>query len=112
MTPKEILLTQALTAVSGNRQRDYGGPAEAFRISSELSDVYLRNRKAVCEARGVPYVHNAVDQVLLMVLVKVARLAVTPQHSDSWRDIAGYGGCGAEVANCDLTDHPLPVVVS
>ena len=32
-------------------------------------------------------------------VLKVARLMETPKHEDSWVDIAGYGACGAEVAD-------------
>mgnify|MGYP005990130805 CR=1 FL=1 len=41
--------------------------------------------------------------VLCMTCLKVARLVETPDHEDSWVDIAGYGACGAEVAT-DWTD--------
>jgi hypothetical protein len=39
------------------------------------------------------------EQVALaMTCLKVARLIETPDHEDSWVDIAGYGACGAEIA--------------
>ena len=37
--------------------------------------------------------------VLCMTCLKVARLMETPKHEDSWVDIAGYGACGAEIAD-------------
>ena len=37
--------------------------------------------------------------VLCMTCLKVARLMETPDHEDSWDDIAGYGACGAEIAD-------------
>jgi len=37
--------------------------------------------------------------VLCMTCLKVARLMETPDHEDSWVDIAGYGACGAEIAD-------------
>ena len=37
--------------------------------------------------------------VLCMTCLKVARLMETPEHVDSWVDIAGYGACGAEIAD-------------
>ena len=37
--------------------------------------------------------------VLCMTCLKVARLIETPAHEDSWVDIAGYGACGAEIAD-------------
>ena len=40
------------------------------------------------------------EQVALcMTCLKVARLIETPAHEDSWVDIAGYGACGAEIAD-------------
>ena len=40
------------------------------------------------------------EQVALcMTCLKVARLIETPDHEDSWIDIAGYGACGAEIAD-------------
>ena len=40
------------------------------------------------------------EQVALcMTCLKVARLIETPDHADSWIDIAGYGACGAEIAD-------------
>jgi hypothetical protein len=109
MTTKETVMRQAIAAVTGARQDAYGGPKEAFQIAAEFTEVYIRNRKKACEVRGIPYEHSAVDQVLLMVLIKVSRLISSPKHTDSWRDLCGYGGCGAEVAECDPTDQPLPV---
>jgi hypothetical protein len=39
------------------------------------------------------------EQVALcMTCLKVARLIETPDHEDSWIDIAGYGACGVEIA--------------
>ena len=37
--------------------------------------------------------------VMCMTCLKVARLMETPEHVDSWVDIAGYGACGAEIAD-------------
>ena len=40
------------------------------------------------------------EQVALcMTCLKVARLIETPDHEDSWIDIAGSGACGAEIAD-------------
>jgi hypothetical protein len=38
----------------------------------------------------------------MMVLMKVARLAETPDHADSLRDIAGYAACAARTSGADL----------
>jgi len=39
---------------------------------------------------------STVDVAILLTLVKVARLKNSPDHRDSWVDIAGYAACGAE----------------
>jgi len=36
-----------------------------------------------------------------MIWVKMARLAKTPSHQDSWIDIAGYAGLGGEIGSMD-----------
>lgn len=37
------------------------------------------------------------EQVAMMMIgVKLARLAATPEHQDSWVDIAGYAATGSE----------------
>lgn len=108
--PKRVVLLQALSAVTGARQKSYGGPAEAFPIAAELTRVYDTLRKSSVERRGEKYSHDATDQILHMILVKIARLITTPSHGDSWRDIAGYAACGAEVSGSDLTDMPVTTV--
>jgi hypothetical protein len=39
---------------------------------------------------------TALQVVQCMIGVKLARLIQTPGHDDSWLDIAGYAGVGAE----------------
>jgi hypothetical protein len=34
-----------------------------------------------------------------MVVTKVARLVQTPDHLDSWVDVAGYARCGVMLLN-------------
>jgi hypothetical protein len=34
----------------------------------------------------------------MLALLKIARLKNSPNHRDSWVDIAGYAACGAECA--------------
>ncbi len=37
------------------------------------------------------------DVAVMGALIKVARLAETPDHEDSWVDLAGYAACGRQV---------------
>ena len=38
---------------------------------------------------------------LCMALLKAARLTHTPDHADSWADLAGYAALGSELATKD-----------
>ena len=44
---------------------------------------------------------DATDVAHMMVLLKMARLVETPQHRDSWVDMAGYAATGARVNGVD-----------
>jgi hypothetical protein len=50
----------------------------------------------------------------MMALLKVARLAHSPSHRDSWLDIAGYAACGHHVTYAPdgepVPAEPTPVV--
>lgn len=72
------ILERAEATVSGERARDYGHPRENVeRIRARWSQVV-----------GFDL---SVQQVCLMLIdLKAARLCKTPEHEDSWLDIAGY----------------------
>ena len=42
-----------------------------------------------------------IREILGMIVTKVARLIQTPDHLDSWVDVAGYSRCGVML----LTDR-------
>ena len=79
------LLRDAEALVNGPRNQDYGPPAKDFEVTAQLWSAYL----------GVPV--TAGDVAALMILLKVRRLRVTPDHYDSIADIAGYAACWADV---------------
>jgi hypothetical protein len=97
---KAELLDAAKAAVA-DRGLDYGSPEDNFGRIADLWEVHLRNRKHQ-SARL-----TAADVAQMMVLIKIARLQNTPNHLDSWTDIAGYAACGA-----DIFDRPTeePVI--
>ena len=82
---RQLLLSEAATIVSQDRNRAYGEPEDAFALISDLWAGYL----------GI--VVRSQDVANMMILLKVARLKVTPHHHDSWVDIAGYAACGGTV---------------
>lgn len=85
------LLESALDAVD-KRPKSYGPPEQNFGRIAALWNIYMGDKYG--EDLGLV----AVDVACMMVLMKVARLEETPDHIDSWVDIAGYAACGAEVS--------------
>lgn len=88
--PRAEVLEAAAGCVLANRQAVYGPPEMNFATIAGMWDVYLAARK-----QGPLQAH---DVAAMMVLMKMARLAVTPEHRDSWVDGAGYSACGARCA--------------
>ena len=78
-------LREAISAVE-ERGESYGDVRQNHQRIADLWSVVL-GRTVTPE-----------QVVLCMTCLKVARLIETPDHEDSWVDIAGYGACGAEVA--------------
>lgn len=84
MTRKEILAA-AEKCVCGDRDEQYGSPANSFTEIARLWSVYLD--------RDV----SAKDVAVLMSLFKVARIKTGAQKADNWVDLAGYAACGGEL---------------
>lgn len=95
--PAQRLLEQALVIVTGARRKSYGTPEDNFGCIADLWQAYWTRRMGVCKG---PF--TATDVATMMLLMKAARLAESPNHADSWRDIAGYAACGARTSMADL----------
>jgi len=66
--------------INKDRQRDYGHPADHFLHSSDIK----RALRAAFKG-DERYLH-----ALEMIADKMVRLCNSPEHLDSWIDIAGY----------------------
>ncbi len=86
------MLDKAAAAVK-DRQFTYGPPNKNFANIAELWNAWLAARY---EDKMMPLL-DATDVSMMSILIKSARLAETPDHADSWLDIAGYAGCGLQV---------------
>jgi hypothetical protein len=102
--PAAILLDQAKKIVTGARRQAYGTPEDNFACIAALWTTYVQRRFRRNDPNSLdPVVFTAEDVAYMMVLMKVARLAETPTHADSLRDIAGYAACGARASKADLS---------
>ena len=89
------VLKEAEKCVCGQREQDYGGPEDSFRLIAELWEPYIRERLV---SKGADVSIEPHDVAVMMGLLKVARIASNPQHMDNWVDLAGYAACGGEIA--------------
>jgi len=87
---REELLQKASDIIRGDRAADYGDAwqnhSRIARIWSEILDLEVKPEQVY----------------MCMIAVKLARLTNTPEHLDSWVDIAGYAALGGE----GLTEKP------
>ena len=77
-----------LSKVLLDRGKDYGRPRPNHQRMADLMNAYLNGRE-----KG-PL--KPEDMTVVMILMKVARLMESPQHIDSFLDIAGYAICGLD----------------
>lgn len=84
---KESVLAEAERIINGERADQYGGAEDNFGRIALLWRAYLKGKYE----RDVPL--SPTDVALMMILMKVARLELSPDHRDSVVDVAGYAGC-------------------
>lgn len=90
-TERGRLLTEAAKITEGPRASSYGDPKINLALrTADLMDAYLRHRNSPVDGR---------DVVILQIMVKVARLIQSPDHRDSWLDIAAYAAAGWEITS-------------
>lgn len=86
---RDHTLGAAASLINGQRATDYGDATESFTRLAALWTATL----------GTPV--TAAQVALCLLQLKVSRLAVTPSHTDSWIDAAGYIALGAEIATAE-----------
>ena len=78
-------LIEAKALITGDRNQDYGEPSGNFRVIADMWSAYLQ------------YGIQPHDVAAMMILLKISRVQSSPQKWDTWVDLAGYAGLGAEV---------------
>ena len=91
---RKRVLSEAERCVCGQREQDYGTPEDSFEMIGKLWTVYLDYATKI----------DAHDVAAMMALLKIARIAKSPDHMDSWCDLAGYASCGGEIAGKGAND--------
>jgi hypothetical protein len=84
------VLKEANTIIYGDREQTYGHPSKNLTAIATMWNAYISNTNN----RTL----TAQDVCAMMVLVKTARLANSPNHRDSVVDICGYA---ALIERCD-----------
>ena len=84
---RKMCLNDAVKCICSDRNNQYGEPEDNFRIIADYWTTYLKDKKEV----------TAQDVANMMILFKIGRLTVTNGTYDTYVDIAGYAGCGAEI---------------
>lgn len=97
------VLQVANELIGGQRQKDYGGKLQNFSqiamlITGSLAHKLQAGKKITPE-----------DVAIIMMQVKIARLAKSPDHADSLVDVAGYAGCyeAVQLERADPVNYPL-----
>lgn len=90
MTKQEAI--DKLQEVLIDRGGDYGSPRDNHQRAANLINAYLETHPNKDNLQPE-------DTMVIMILVKVARLIQTPQHVDSFLDMAGYAICAIDAIN-------------
>ncbi len=87
MTERLERFDSTIAVLTDVRGSVYGHPSVDF-------DRVVRMKAVIAECTN-PLARHALE----MIAVKMARLIETPDHLDSWSDIAGYARCGVMVTD-------------
>lgn len=85
-TTRAEILETAIKMVDGSRNHDHGEPENNFETIANLWSIYTG--KELCSE----------DVAIMMILLKVARIASGKYNPDNYVDIAGYAACAGEIA--------------
>lgn len=81
------ILDKAKELINGPRAQEYGPPKDNFARIATMWSLILKTDI------------SAEQVALMMIALKMTRLIQSTDHKDSWIDIAGYAGCGGEIAH-------------
>ncbi len=89
---RKSVLASAMLCVTGKREVDHGKPEDSFGAIADLWNAYLGRRFPEAE-RHI----NSIDVSVMLMLLKVGRIASGQGCADNFIDIAGYAACAGEI---------------
>ena len=92
---RDEFLNAAKQCVCQDRNDQYGSPEDNFKTIAYLWTTYLNAGSALRPGIGINL--RAKDVAVMVILLKVARIATGSGSQDNWVDICGYGACGGEI---------------
>ena len=88
---RKRFLKEVEQTLEGDRQVDYGDASKNFARIARMWEVIFGHQVTL-------------EQVhLAMIAVKMSRLVNSPEHQDSWIDIAGYAALAAALKELPTT---------
>lgn len=85
---RDRVLDEAKRIINGDRNNSYGPPNQDFDKTARFWSIYLSSTNTA-DVTITPY-----DVAVLMMLLKISRIAWDPFKEDNWVDLAGYAACG------------------
>lgn len=92
---KEEIIKMVEDCILKDRQNTYGKPEDNFGCIAKLWNEYLFRSKDIHD-KDLLYKK---DVAVMMILLKVARMASSPDHIDNYVDAAGYAAIAGSM--CD-----------
>lgn len=96
-TRRRAILREVEGAVCRDRQNTYGDAEDNFATIAKLWTVYLQATGRLRADMVSEEILMPEDVAVMSALIKVARVAVSPEHRDNWVDAAGYMVCGGGI---------------
>lgn len=94
---RTAILKEAMEAIDGSRDEQYGSPEDNFKRIARLWSEYLSAANEPHEYQET--VIEPQDVANMMILLKIARTMHDPEVRDNWVDIAGYAACAGEITS-------------
>lgn len=102
------ILDTAKQYITKDRQATHGKPEDSFQSIAEFWTAHLRGRGKL----DVLEVLDRIDVAAMLAGMKLARASANPDHIDNWIDLAGYAGCGGEIATLQNQQHDIATPVN